>query len=75
MTVTFTYEDGWWTAETTSPRCITQGRTLAKARAMVRDALACAFDDTDAARQVVLDKRIVLPSRIQHALYTARATH
>ena len=67
-------ESGWWVAQVKeAPAAITQGRTIAEARRRIREALALALDDDQAARKAKLIDDVRLPADARQALDRARA--
>jgi len=65
-------ESGWWVAQVKEvPAAITQGRTIARRR--IREALALALDDDEAAEKAKLVDEVKLPADARRALARARA--
>jgi predicted RNase H-like HicB family nuclease len=66
-------EGGWWIAELHGVRGVnSDGRTIAGARRRVREALALAIGDAEAARAVLVDD-VRLPAALRRAVKGAAA--
>ena len=65
-------EEGWWVASIPSVKgCHTQGRTLAQARARIREALEVCFEDASVVKNAELVDAPHLPAQVSRAVRSA----